>query len=154
MVRAIAWILGKIEDTGGGTPRTLELITDFLEDVQQARKHMMSSLKVYDVLTAVTPVVLVAVASMAAAFVNIVAPATRSSAAPLPIQLGNVNWMIVKAAVVSASVASAFVAGKVVDFTIKSMLRLLIVSLVTLAAITWLQPWLTNLFTTQLTVTR
>jgi len=152
LVQTVTWILGKIEDTGGGTPRTLELITDFLEDVQQARKHMVSSLKVYDVLTSATPIILVAVTSMAAAFIGIIAPATRSSAIPF-LQFGNVNWTVVKAAVVSASVASAFVAGKVVDGTVKSLLRLLIVSLVTLAAITWLQPWLTNLFVTQLTGT-
>ncbi|MEM1922048.1 MAG: type II secretion system F family protein, partial [Desulfurococcaceae archaeon] len=54
----VFWLLGEIEDTGGGTPAVLEEFTSLITDLLDARETAKKGLRLYNILSYITPVFL------------------------------------------------------------------------------------------------
>ena len=149
LARMVFWILGKIEDSGGGSPQVIEMITNFFSDFNIARKHMRSTLRLYDILTLITPVLLITSMAMVIALSSLFTMPEELQGVPYQLPSMNVvDPLNVKFSIIISSTILAVLAGKVIDLTLKSMLRLLIVSTILGLSMIFVEPQLIELMKT------
>ncbi len=88
----VFWLLGEIEDTGGGTPAILEEFTSLITDLLEARDTARKQLRMYNILTLVTPFFLIIFVAIGIAINNMIKSVMGSQAAALQeLQKGGMN---------------------------------------------------------------
>ena len=59
ITKLVLFMLGKLADTGGGTPLTLEHLTRFVSDINAIKKSTMSALRMQMLLVYIGPIIMV-----------------------------------------------------------------------------------------------
>ena len=126
--RLTFFLLGEIVNSGGGTASALETLTNFVGSVNQIKKEAKSTMRLYEVLTYLTPIGLAftvaLMVSLMTAFSSTMASASEvgilKQISTVPDELIQTTNMMI----IAASASMAFVAGKAIDLTSKNTLRI------------------------------
>jgi flagellar protein FlaJ len=141
------FLLGQIMDTGGGSPAALENLSNFVNNVQRVKSETKSMMRLYDVLTYITPLGLGFSLSLMTNLISSFSTAfsfnpssALAGASPLGSgALGTINpetVLITNVLIVVCSLCIAFLASKSIDFTAKSTIRIAVNVAIALIAIT------------------
>ena len=126
------FLLSEIADSGGGSPASLEILGNFVTDVYRVRKETKSQMRMYEILAYITPIGLSFAISIMVVMMSAFASSSVGSG------LGGVSFLsglgtagpslepIANLLVVISSVGIAMIAGKSVDYTSKSVIRIAI----------------------------
>jgi len=130
------WLLGEIEDTGGGTPAVLEEFTGLISDLLEAREIARRQLRIYNLLSFITPFFLSIFIAIGIMINNMVKEASQSEAEALkelqstaqislPMMLKPSDEAILhgKISVVVASTLLAITMSKASDLTLRSTIK-------------------------------
>ncbi|MGI0101927.1 MAG: hypothetical protein ACREA7_04950 [Nitrosotalea sp.] len=148
MTRLIIFILGKLADTGGGTPLTLEHLTRFVSDVIITKRETVSALRMQMFLVYIGPILMVWVAKVST---SLLAKMGSSLSFFSSSGIGNTFAITpefadaVNLVMVISSIAMGFVFTKISTFTLKDTRNVAIASAIVLAAIS-LYPYLPSIF--------
>jgi flagellar protein FlaJ len=151
--RQIFFLLGQIEDTGGGNPREFEAVYRFAERYTFAKRTVRSRMRIYEMLTLFTPVGLaLLIFIMSAMFTFLKLPSLSFSGSMvsvsssslgayilLPPQLFTASYVMV----VEAGFFMALSSTVAVDFTVKNVWRValtLILASATIFVLTTFAP--------------
>ncbi len=153
----VFWLLGEIEDTGGGNPAILEEFTGLLTDMLDARSNAQRQLRLYLIIAYATPIFLGVFIAIGVAINNMIKDVMASveesmrelqkSGAPItlrmPIMLKPADTAIyhAKISLVMSSCALAITLGKAVDFTIRNTLRVAIVLILSIIVILYVDTF-------------
>jgi len=145
--RLVFFVLGKIADSGGGRPQTLEYITNFVTKTNQAKKEMVSSIRVFAIIAYASPLMMVWMAKGMGEVMEQLGPSfsvlsgsgqvTFLSATPE--FLGIINLLIAISAICMGLVMS-----KVANFTVKNTIGVTITSAITFISI-YFSPYLPSM---------
>jgi len=144
--RFVFWLLGEIEDTGGGTPAVLEEFTGLITDLLDARENARRQLRIYNILAYITPAFLIVFVAIGIAINNMIKEVTASQAeaikqlkgggvnVQLPIMLRPADQAIfhAKISVFISSVLLSIAMTKAVDLTPRNTIRTTIIATVAL----------------------
>jgi flagellar protein FlaJ len=125
-VKTSFFILGQIVDSGGGTPRCLELLTDYVDEYIRIKKETKESMVTYRLLAAFTPIGLAFTVNLmyglVTAFAGMVSPAAAAGVLPISIAIPEsfleINYLLI----IVASVSVSLLATKTIEFTSKNTL--------------------------------
>ena len=139
--RFVFWLLGEIEDTGGGTPAILEEFTGLITDLLDSRETARRMLRAYDIIAYLTPfflIVFVAIGIMindmikeiSSVQVAAVKQAGQQLSIQLPILLQPADAAIFQAkiSVIVSSLLLALTMSKAVDLTLRNTIRVAIIT--------------------------
>ncbi len=143
--RFVFWLLGEIEDTGGGTPAILEEFTGLITDILDSRDTARRMLRAYDILAYLTPVFLIVfvaigimindmVKEIASVQQSAIKEASQQLSINLPIMLQPADAAIFQAkiSVIISSLLLALTMSKAVDLTIRNTIRVAIITTIAL----------------------
>ncbi len=160
--RFVFWLLGEIEDTGGGTPAILEEFTGLITSILESRETARRMLRAYDALTYLTPAFLIVFVAIGIAINDMIKEIvtaqqealkelTVSAPINLPIMLQPADTAIfhAKISVFIASFLLAIAMSKSIDLTIRNTIRVAIVSIMAIIFI-YTVDFIANIFMTQL----
>ena len=143
----VFWLLGEIEDTGGGTPAVLEEFTGLITDLLDARETARKQLKVYNVLTYITPFFLMTFVAIGIMINNMIKEVAESQKEALKELQGagfNLPFMLrpadeaiyhAKLSVFISSFLLAIAMTKAVDLTPRNTIRPTIIATIALILI-------------------
>ncbi len=140
--KLVFFVLAKVSETGGGTPAVLEYLTNFISQFNEARKEMLSSVRIHAIMAYSGPLMMVWIGKGSSAVLEKLGPGveflfgSQGALTATPEFLALVN-LIVAASALSMGIAVA----KISYFTVKNTTSILITALVTLLAI-YLAPFL------------
>jgi len=139
------FLLSELAESGGGTPAILENITNFVVSVNRVKAETKSSMRIYEFLTYFTPVGLAFVAGLMVTVMTSLMSGNMFGGAGGLVGLGTggialgqitpattnlVNYLIIMVAV-----GMSIVAGKAIDFTVKSTVRVAVVTIIAVVSI-------------------
>lgn len=147
--RFVFWLLGEIEDTGGGTPAILEEFTGLITDILDSRNTARRMLRAYDVLAYITPFFLIVFVGIGIAINNMIKEiyfaqqtalqemSTAQLSFNLPIMLQPADAAIyhAKISVFIASFLLAVAMSKAIDLTVRNTIRVAIIAAIALILI-------------------
>lgn len=136
--RLAFFVLGKIADSGGGRPQTLEYITNFVTKVNHAKKEMASSTKVFAFMVYSSPIMMVWLTSAMGDVMGQLGPSFEvlsgtgqvTLLSEMPEFIDIINMLIATSAICMGVVMS-----KVSSFTLKNTTGVAITSAVAFASI-------------------
>lgn len=144
----VFWLLGEIEDTGGGTPAVLEEFTSLITDLLDARETAKKGLRLYNILSYITPVFLLMFVAFGIMINNmiksVIAPAGEAltqlqgagiGAVPIMLRPADEAIMHAKMSVFIASFLLALAMTKAVDLTLRNTIRATVVATLALILI-------------------
>jgi len=126
LVRMTFFLLAQIVESGGGTARCLEILTNFVNQITRVKRETKSSMRLYQMLSLFTPIGLSFVTALMftllTAFTATLAPGVEAGIlgelTEVPQQLMEVAYLLV----VVSSVCVALLSTKAVDLTAKNTL--------------------------------
>ena len=139
------FLLSELAESGGGTPAILENITNFIVSVNRVKAETKSSMRIYEFLTYFTPVGLAFVAGLMVTVMTSLMSGNAFGGAGGLVGLGTggialgqitpatanlVNYLIIMVAI-----GMSIVAGKAIDFTVKSTVRVAVVTIIAVVSI-------------------
>ncbi len=147
--RFVFWLLGEIEDTGGGTPAILEEFTGLITDILDSRNTARRMLRVYDVLAYITPFFLIVFVGIGIAINNMIkeiyfaqqaalqemSTAQLSFNIPIMLQPADAAIYHAKISVFIASFLLAVAMSKAIDLTVRNTIRVAIIAAIALILI-------------------
>jgi flagellar protein FlaJ len=147
--RFVFWLLGEIEDTGGGTPAILEEFTGLITDILESRERARKQLRVYDALAYMTPfflIIFVAIGIAINDMIKGVLAAQQQALRTLQSGMININLPIMlqpadeaifhsKISVFVASFLLALTMSKAIDLTLRNTVRAAIIAALSLILI-------------------
>ncbi|MEM2187983.1 MAG: type II secretion system F family protein [Thermoproteota archaeon] len=144
LVKMCFFLLGQVVESGGGTAKCLETLTDFIGHVVRVKKEVRATMRLYQVLSLSTPIVLSFVValmfSLLTAFAAVLAPAAEagliSEIAQVPEALIEQCYMLV----VASSTCIAMLSTKAVDLTMKNTLWVTVNIILAAAGIAFAAP--------------
>jgi len=127
------FILREIEESGGGTPAILENLTQHVSDVMQFRREARSSLRLYEILAYITPLILIFSLFLTLKLISLLSfSETALLLSSLGITLEKSIVSMLKITIIEASLILSLLTSKIIDLTLKNTLRASIVLLVSL----------------------
>jgi len=151
IVRTRSWLtntsfflLSELAESGGGTPAILENITNFIVSVNRVKAETKSSMRIYEFLTYFTPVGLAFVAGIMVTVMTTLMTGNMFGGASLVglgtggIALGHITsatTTLVNYLIIMVAVGMSIVASKAIDFTVKSTVRVAIVTIIAVVSI-------------------
>ena len=123
--RELFFLLGEVDDSGGGSPKELELVHEFMEQFANSKAMVKSRMKVYELLTMATPPGLAVLIFVMSTFMKMLGSGSGGAAlggiisTSIPPSLFSAAYMM---AIVSA-VFMSLSAGVASDFTVKNAWR-------------------------------
>lgn len=150
MGRFTFWLLGEIEDTGGGTPAIMEEFTGLVTDILESRENAKRQLKMYNYLAYMTPLFLSIFVAMGVAINNMIKDVMSSMeqaqqafkttggiTVQMPMMLAPADAAIfhAKISVFMSSMLLALAMSKAVDLTVRNTLRVAIISAIAIIII-------------------
>ena len=151
IVRTRSWLtntsfflLSELAESGGGTPAILENITNFIVSVNRVKAETKSSMRIYEFLTYFTPVGLAFVAGIMVTVMTSLMSGNMFGGANLVglgtggFALGHITsatTTLVNYLIIMVAVGMSIVAGKAIDFTVKSTVRVAIVTIIAVVSI-------------------
>jgi len=151
IVRTRSWLtntsfflLSELAESGGGTPAILENITNFIVSVNRVKAETKSSMRIYEFLTYFTPVGLAFVAGIMVTVMTSLMSGNMFGGANL-VGLGTGGFVLghitsattnlVNYLIIMVAVGMSIVASKAIDFTVKSTVRVAIVTIIAVVSI-------------------
>jgi len=127
------FILREIEESGGGTPAILENLTQHVSDVMQFRREARSSLRLYEILAYITPLILIFSLFLTLKLISLLSFSEIALLlSSLGITLEKSIISMLKITIIEASLILSLLTSKIIDLTLKNTLRASIVLLVSL----------------------
>ncbi|MEM3855533.1 MAG: type II secretion system F family protein, partial [Conexivisphaerales archaeon] len=153
VVKQIFFLLGEVEDSGGGSPKELEAIHTFVEKFALAKSMVKSRMRIYEMLTLATPAGLAVLIFVMGTFIKVLGSGGMALggliSTSVPPSLISASYVMV---IVSA-VFMALSAGVASDFTVKNMWRValsVLLASVVIFALTTFGGAITSLLPTSL----
>ena len=153
--RIVFFMLGQIEETGGGTIKVMEELTNFVQEYNIARQEMRSTLRLYEALAYVAPVMLVMTTSLITSLTESFGGSLTITSLPVEVQSTIPVFKIspelmneIKMSTLLASTALAVLTSKTVDYTIRNTLRALAVIAITMTCFYVLDPMVKQIIST------
>ncbi len=148
ITKLVLFILGKLADTGGGTPLTLEHLTRFVSDVTTTKKSTMSALRMQMLLVYIGPIIMVFVSKTSISLLTKMSSnlsffsnlGVGGAFAITPEFVDAINIVIV-----ISSLAMGFVFTKISMFTLKDTKNVAITAIIVIIAIL-ISPYLPSIF--------
>ncbi|HWP52464.1 MAG TPA: type II secretion system F family protein [Candidatus Binatia bacterium] len=146
--RLVFFVLGKIADSGGGRPQTLEYITNFVTKVNQAKKEMVSSIRVFAIMAYSSPLMMVWMTKAMGEVMERLGPSFQVLSggagqiiflSATPEFLGIINLLVAISAICMGMVMS-----KVASFTLKNTMGITITAAITFVSI-YFSPYLPSM---------
>jgi archaeal flagellar protein FlaJ len=145
IIKTRSWLTGmmfdltaEIVESGGGTPELLELVTDFTQRIETVKKETRSNMRLYEILSVATPVgltvMIVLIQFMLQQFGGIVSSGAHTGFLNEFSSPSSQFLDLTKLLIIEASVATAFLASKAIDFTNYSTYRVFMVVVLVVAA--------------------
>ncbi len=123
ITRELFFLLGEVDDSGGGSPKELEAVHEFVEKFTNAKAMVKSRMKIYELLTMATPPGLAVLIFVMSTFMKMLGSGGAALGGiintSIPPSLFSAAYMM---AIVSA-VFMALSAGVASDFTVKNAWR-------------------------------
>ena len=137
------FLLTEVAESGGGSAMALETLSGFMNEVSQLKKETKSSMRIYEVLSIMTPIAMAVTVAMIVSMLTSFPNAFASPLAPGSGAIGGFSAGAVTQAmlatgdllIVVSSICIALIGGKAIDFTTKSTLRIAINIAVAVVAI-------------------
>jgi len=127
------FILREIEESGGGTPAILENLTQHVSDIMQFRREARSSLRLYEILAYITPLILIFSLFLTLKLISLLSFSEIALLlSSLGITLEKSIISMLKITIIEASLILSLLTSKIIDLTLKNTLRASIVLLVSL----------------------
>ncbi|MEM0287525.1 MAG: hypothetical protein QXG05_05050 [Nitrososphaerota archaeon] len=153
VVKQIFFLLGEVEDSGGGSPKELEAIHTFVEKFALAKSMVKSRMRIYEMLAMATPAGLAVLIFVMGTFIKVLGSGGLALggliSTSVPPSLISASYVMV---IVSA-VFMALSAGVASDFTVKNMWRValsVLLASVVIFALTTFGGAITSLLPTSL----
>jgi flagellar protein FlaJ len=148
ITKLVLFILGKLADTGGGTPLTLEHLTRFVSDVTTIKKSTVSALRMQMLLVYIGPIIMVFVSKTSISLLTKMSSnlsffsnlGVGGAFAITPEFVDAINIVIV-----ISSLAMGFVFTKISMFTLKDTKNVAITAIIVIIAIL-ISPYLPSIF--------
>ena len=126
LVRMTFFLLAQIVESGGGTARCLEILTNFINQITRVKRETKSSMRLYQLLSLFTPIGLSFVTelmfTLLTAFTATLMPAAEAGIlgelAEVPQVLMDLAYLLV----IASSICVALLSTKAVDLTAKNTL--------------------------------
>lgn len=127
LLNYVIFILGEIENSGGGTPALLEELTRFVSEVQRMRSEARRTLMLYEIIAYMTPILLTLSLALILKLSSTLIISTMSEAISMfgigiNTGFGEIFNMF-KISIIEASLTFALLTSKIIDFSIKNTLR-------------------------------
>lgn len=140
-------MLGQIEETGGGTIKVMGELTNFVQECNIAKQEMRSTLRLYEALAYVAPVMLVMTTSLITSLTEGFGGSLTIISLPMEVRSTIPVFKIsselmngIRMSTLLASTALAVLTSKTVDYTIRNTLRALAVIAITMTCFYILDP--------------
>jgi flagellar protein FlaJ len=152
LTRLSFFLLSEIAESGGGSPAALEALTDFVSDVNIVKKQTKSMMKLYELLSYATPILIAVVVAMMIAMVSAfpssslfpasseIGVSASASSAVNSTSLGAALIQTGNLLIIISSLCISFLAGKAIDFTTKSTIRIAVNVSIAVLAISLIGP--------------
>lgn len=145
--RLVFFVLGKIADSGGGRPQTLEYITNFVTKTNQTKKEMTSSIRIFAIMAYASPLMMVwmtkgmgeVMEQLGPSFSTLSGSGQVTFLSATPEFLGIINLLIAISAICMGMVMS-----KVANFTVKNTTGITITTAITFISI-YFSPYLPSM---------
>jgi flagellar protein FlaJ len=138
------FLFGEVIDSGGGSPAALESMSIYVSQTNQVKRETHSSMRLYDLLAFITPVGLAFTMSVMLTLLRSFASTLNTaSATGILGGLGQISGSLIQMTnilIVIAGVCMGIIAGKSIDFTAKSVLRVAIAVSVAVISLTLVGP--------------
>jgi flagellar protein FlaJ len=126
LVRMAFFLLAEVVESGGGTARCLEILTNFVNQITRVKRETKSSMRLYQMLSIFTPIGLSFVTALMftllTAFSATLMPAVEAGVlgelTEVPQQLMDVAYLLV----IASSICVSLLSTKAVDLTAKNTL--------------------------------
>ena len=126
LVRMTFFLLAQVVESGGGTARCLEILTNFVNQITRVKRETKSSMRLYQLLSIFTPIGLSFVTALMftllTAFTATLAPGVEAGIlgelTEVPQQLMDLAYLLV----IASSICVALLSTKAVDLTAKNTL--------------------------------
>ena len=145
--RLVFFVLGRIADSGGGRPQTLEYITNFVTRTNQVKKEMVSSIRVFAIMAYASPLMMVwmtkgmgeVMEQLGPSFSVLSGSGQVTFLSATPEFLGIINLLIA-----ISSICMGMVMSKIANFTIKNTIGVTITAAITFVSI-YFSPYLPSM---------
>ncbi|MEM3832869.1 MAG: type II secretion system F family protein [Thermoprotei archaeon] len=122
LFKNVLYVIGELNARGGGTPMVIERIREYIIYVQESQTEAKSSLKIYEILALLTPIILSVMITLTYTFSNINVTMWNNSLGLVPMQHYDLNIMMdnIKVIIVEVSFGISLLISKAKDLTAKS----------------------------------
>jgi len=140
--KLVFFVLAKVSETGGGTPAVLEYVTNFISQFNEAKKEMLSTVKIHAMMAYSGPLMMVWIGKGSSSILERLGTGveflfgSQGALTATPEFLALVNLIIAVSAL-----SMGLLVAKIAYFTVKNTTSILITSLVAILAI-YLAPFL------------
>ncbi|MEW6044219.1 MAG: type II secretion system F family protein [Thermoproteota archaeon] len=137
--RLVFFVLGKIADSGGGRPQTLEYITNFVTKVNQAKKEMVSSIRVFAMMAYLSPLMMVWMTKAMAEVMEQLGPSFQvlsGGAGQIIFLSATPEFLaIINLLIAISAICMGMVMSKVASFTVKNTMGITVTAAITFVSI-------------------
>ncbi len=137
--RLVFFVLGKIADSGGGRPQTLEYITNFVTKVNQAKKEMVSSIRVFAIMAYSSPLMMVWMTKAMGEVMAQLGPSFQvlsGGAGQIIFLSATPEFLeIINLLIAISAICMGMVMSKVASFTVKNTIGITITAAITFVSI-------------------
>jgi flagellar protein FlaJ len=148
--RLVFFILGKIADSGGGRPQTLEYITNFVTKVNQAKKEMVSSIRIFAIMAYLSPLMMVWMTKAMGEVMEQLGPSFQvlsGGAGQIIFLSATPEFLeIINLLIAISAICMGMVMSKVASFTVKNTMGITITAAITFVSI-YFSPYLPSMST-------
>ena len=135
--KASFFVLGKISESGGGTPEILEQVTNFTGKIKEAKNEMSGGLQIFTYMTYTSPLLMAWSASGMRDVMTKIGPEIHelmSSGIPV-VTMTSEFLEIVNLLMIMSSICMGMIMSKLTHFTMKHTLTVGIASIITIISI-------------------
>ncbi len=136
------FLLSELVESGGGTPAVLENITDFVSNVNRVKSETRASMRIYEFLAYFTPVGLAFVAGIMVTVLQTFASSGFLGMGALSLgsgfALGHISPLtatLVNYLIILVSIGMGITSSKAIDFTVKSTVRVAVITVISVVSI-------------------
>ena len=146
--RLVFFVLGKIADSGGGRPQTLEYITNFVTKVNQAKKEMVSSIRIFAIMAYLSPLMMVWMTKAMGEVMEQLGPSFQvlsGGAGQIIFLSATPEFLaIINLLIAISAICMGMVMSKVASFTVKNTMGITITAAITFISI-YFSPYLPSM---------
>jgi Flp pilus assembly protein TadB len=138
LFKNVLYVIGELNARGGGTPMIIERIREYIIYVQESQAEAKSSLKLYEILALLTPIILTIMITLTYTLSNINAMMWNSSLSLMQsMQYYDLNVMMdnIKIIVIEVSFGISLLISKAKDLTVKSTFLVIVTIILALLSL-------------------